>query len=143
MKRINQDTGKPFRSGDKREDGYVFYAYDRRYTNDNGCFREAWLKPENLEKRHQYLRDLWAERRELVNQIKMDSGCVDCGYNEHPAALQFDHVVGDKEFNIGCRISSSWERVQKEIDKCVVRRACCHAVRTWDEEFHKGTKKGA
>ena len=106
MKRINPKTERPFRAGDLREDGLVFIQYDRR-TNAEGYCYENWVTPESYEKRKQYLRDLWAERRKLVNQIKLDSGCVDCGYNEAACALQFDHIAGDKEFNISARISSS------------------------------------
>src|ERR1035438_1249037 len=33
------------------------------------------------------------KNRSALQKIKMASGCVDCGYNLHPAALDFDHLV--------------------------------------------------
>lgn len=30
-------------------------------------------------------------RREHMQAVKMAAGCSDCGYREHPAALEFDH----------------------------------------------------
>ena len=44
MKRTNELTGKPFKSGDVREDGSIFYGYTKR-LNKNGTFVELWLKP--------------------------------------------------------------------------------------------------
>lgn len=26
-----------------------------------------------------------------LDALKLEAGCVDCGYNKHPAALHFDH----------------------------------------------------
>jgi len=62
----------------------------------------------------------------------MEKGCMDCGYNEHPAALEFDHHVdSEKSFNIGEQIGSrSRERLWEEIAKCDVVCANCHAIRT-------------
>ena len=43
-KRINPETGKPFNNGDKREDGYIFFAYQQMIVNKKtGFFREIWL----------------------------------------------------------------------------------------------------
>ena len=56
---------------------------------------------------------------------------MDCGYNLHPAALEFDHVNGVKLFNIGEQIGSySREKLWEEIAKCDVVCANCHAIRT-------------
>jgi hypothetical protein len=72
--------------------------------------------------------------REWVNTYKLEHGCVDCGYKEHFVALEFDHVKGEKSFNV-CN-SKSITQAQKEIEKCDVRCANCHAIRTW-ERFHE------
>ena len=70
-------------------------------------------------------------RRGLLDNLKVGKGCMDCGYNKHPAALHFDHRPGEiKLFNIGCQINGSWERLKTEILKCDVVCATCHAVRT-------------
>ena len=64
--------------------------------------------------------------------IKMAVGCADCGYKEHPVALDFDHRPGtEKLFTVaeGCR--KPWAVVEAEIAKCDVVCANCHRIRTW------------
>ena len=67
-----------------------------------------------------------------VAAYKVAQGCVDCGYVEHSAALEFDHLPGeDKLFNIGEKVGSyKPETIWAEIGKCEVVCANCHAVRT-------------
>jgi hypothetical protein len=70
------------------------------------------------------------KRREMLNQIKMEAGCCDCGYNEHPAALHFDHVLGVKNFNISMDPKRKWQDILEEIAKCEIVCANCHSIRT-------------
>jgi|ERR1035437_1403508 hypothetical protein len=67
-----------------------------------------------------------------VDAIKLDHGCVDCGYNQHPRALQFDHIRGEKVENVSRMVlqALAWERIEAEIAKCEVVCANCHAIRT-------------
>jgi hypothetical protein len=48
MKRINPQTGRVFRRGDTRDDGYVFYSYEKKHIRKNGYFKERWSTPENV-----------------------------------------------------------------------------------------------
>ena len=58
-------------------------------------------------------------------------GCVDCGYNEHPAALDFDHMPGtEKLFNIGQEKHRALDQLLAEIAKCELVCANCHRIRT-------------
>ena len=68
----------------------------------------------------------------LAGMIKIASGCIDCGYAEHAEALQFDHTGRDKKGNVSDLIRSdySWKTIMEEIDKCEIRCANCHAVKT-------------
>jgi len=72
--------------------------------------------------------------RDWLAQYKLDSGCIDCGYNEHACALELDHN-GPKEAAIS-ELRSSKKRIMNEIEKgrCVVRCSNCHAVKTWKEK---------
>lgn len=45
MKRINETTGQPFKRGDVREDGFVFFNYTNQIKS-TGFFMERWLSPE-------------------------------------------------------------------------------------------------
>lgn len=69
-------------------------------------------------------------QRERIDQIKQAAGCTDCGYSSHPAALEFDHVNGDKSSNVSRLIGSTWDRIEAEIAKCEVVCANCHRIRT-------------
>jgi predicted Zn-dependent protease len=68
----------------------------------------------------------------LSQLIKLEQGCIDCGYNEHAVALQFDHVSDDKKMNVSDMIRSdyAWSSIMEEIRKCEVRCANCHSVMT-------------
>ena len=69
-------------------------------------------------------------RRQWMNDYKTERGCVDCGYNTHPAALDFDHVRGTKKFCIGHRVKCSRKKLLPEMAKCDIVCANCHRVRT-------------
>jgi hypothetical protein len=64
--------------------------------------------------------------------IKSEKGCLDCGYNKSPYALQFDHISDNKKANVSNLIRSdySWITIKAEIDKCEIVCANCHAIRT-------------
>lgn len=78
-----------------------------------------------------------AAKWRLSQLIKLHSGCVDCGYNDHAVALQFDHIGDDKKMNVSDMIRSdySWITILQEIGKCEVRCANCHAVMTRDRKL--------
>jgi len=67
--------------------------------------------------------------RAFYNQLKESLECSICGEN-HPATLQFHHRDPQKkDFNLSeaVRQGYSAERIQKEIAKCSVLCANCHA----------------
>lgn len=70
-------------------------------------------------------------------EYKLSHGCTDCGYNQHPAALQLDHE-GKKSIEIG-DARSSIKRLQTEIrdGKCVVRCANCHSIKSYERKVDK------
>ncbi|MBF6374470.1 hypothetical protein [Nocardia farcinica] len=78
-----------------------------------------------------------------LDALKLASGCVDCGYRKHPAALQFDHLdPSTKRTELGWRRDRSKlttrSRLLAYIEHvgryCEVRCANCHAARSYDEE---------
>ena len=65
---------------------------------------------------------------------KVEKGCEICGYNEHPAALHFDHIDPDIKQEAVARMISKKrpaELVWQEIKKCRVLCANCHMVHTY------------
>ena len=76
----------------------------------------------------------YAEKlRTYVADFKAATPCYDCGQSFPFYKLEFDHVWGEKEFNIseaGVSVNS-FPRVKAEIAKCVVVCRNCHAERTF------------
>jgi hypothetical protein len=77
-----------------------------------------------------YQQKYYQEFREALDQYKLEHGCCDCGYNGHPAALDFDHVNGSKakEVSLCGSIASALE----EAKKCEIRCANCHRIKTFE-----------
>lgn len=71
-----------------------------------------------------------AARAAYLREVKLQSGCLDCGYDDDPSRLHFDHRAGTiKEFEPSAGVDRSWERMLAEIAKCDVRCASCHGRR--------------
>lgn len=73
---------------------------------------------------------MYLERRDKVAQVKLSTGCKDCGFRRWSESLQFDHVNGNKIIGVARMTGSSWEKVSAEIAKCEVVCANCHRIRT-------------
>lgn len=70
------------------------------------------------------------DNQEAMLAYLMDKSCVDCGMSDM-RVLEFDHVRGVKNFNIGNAISQqSWSIIEQEIEKCEIVCANCHRIRT-------------
>jgi len=52
--------------------------------------------------------------------------CSICGYNKCIAALDFHHVIGEKEFGIGTKHGLSMKEMKVEADKCILVCSNCH-----------------
>ena len=63
--------------------------------------------------------------------------CVFCGYDKCIQSLELHHFNStEKDFGISDKgYTRSWERVKKEIDKCILICANCH------RELHAGIKQ--
>src|SRR5215467_9540680 len=73
-----------------------------------------------------------------VNDYKVRVGCADCGYNAHPAALDFDHLPGAvKTRDIRSGQNFGWQALMDEIEKCEVVCANCHRIRTVERQARR------
>lgn len=79
-------------------------------------------------------------RRDLINKIKTERGCAVCGYNTHAAALDFNHICGNKLFSISQDPKVAMHKLLAEIDKCEILCANCHRVHTYENK-HWHTKR--
>lgn len=83
------------------------------------------------------------------NEMKLARGCERCGARPgDPSELHWDHIdpstkwsaIGSysKKTTFGAFVRGwSWERIEKELEKCRVLCQPCHMRRTWDQR--KGT----
>lgn len=97
-------------------------AYNAAYHATN--------RAKHLARMSEYGKRRRSERTAWLAKIKTDRGCVDCGYNAHGAALDFDHLSDDKSFSVGHAGFRSDEVILAEIAKCEVVCANCHRIRT-------------
>lgn len=65
--------------------------------------------------------------RDWLEGIKTSTPCADCGVvAEEAFEAHFDHVSGVKHRNVMSMLRSSRQKIQEELDKCVVRCVSCH-----------------
>jgi len=85
----------------------------------------ARAKKKNRERKKTY--------SEYVNKLK-SVPCTDCKICYPPYVMDFDHVKGEKLFNIGDARSRlfSFQGLVEEIEKCEVVCSNCHRIRTYN-----------
>lgn len=117
-------------------------ATDRKYkaTHKHECAERFRAWKQNNPSKVKSIRDRnKAKIRAFLNETKLAAGCMDCGYKSHPAALHFDHVRGKKVRNLANMYSMP--QVLRELEKCEVRCANCHAIRHYFERPHRHKEK--
>jgi 5-methylcytosine-specific restriction endonuclease McrA len=90
----------------------------------------------NPEKRKEVSREANKKIRQNVNEMlrnfKLLNGCAHCGYKEHYAALEFDHikpVKNDREFRRYPETYKSADELMKDSNVQVLC-ANCHGIKT-------------
>lgn len=82
------------------------------------------------------------KNQKLLTDYKRTLYCVDCGFsgNVHPYVLQFDHLK-EKEFDVsvGANRGKSFSTIMREVEKCEVVCANCHAIRTRQRFLSSGS----
>ena len=104
--------------------------------------RQAAHYQNNKQQYADKFKEYYRTRVDALNKIKLEAGCATCGYNAHPAALEFNHIdPSQKTANVADKITSwSWERVLEEVDKCEVLCSNCHHIHSYETHY---TKLGA
>lgn len=95
---------------------------------------EKPLKVNPKEKKVKIKRDISSEKAKDLVLSRKKCGCSICGYSKCMAALEFHHVnPSEKSFAISKAHSGySLEEILKELEKCILVCANCHA------EIHAG-----
>ena len=91
------------------------------------------------------------KKYEFAYKYKLEKGCAICGYNEHPAALQFDHInpedkheklkAGGKWSSKRSLTSLGWKDMIAEMEKCRILCANCHAIHSVKQKAYLIFKK--
>jgi|ERR1035437_867418 hypothetical protein len=128
----------PQKAGDRAE-------YNKTYYQDNAdriSARKKAYYQKNKQARTAHSAQRHAACYSRFAALKLATGCIDCGYKEHPAALEYDHLPGTIKTNmVGDLIHGSWERLLEEVVKCELVCANCHRVRTANRHQNKAAKQ--
>lgn len=90
--------------------------------------KELLADSEYRESRRVWQRNRRNKKKEQLRDIKSRKGCKDCGIKDW-RVLDFDHL-GNKAFGIADRPDLSWKVILAEVEKCEVRCANCHRIKT-------------
>lgn len=91
---------------------------------------QDWAR-RNPEKLRAQRKRLYERRAAIVREAK-SVPCTDCGGTFPYYVMQFDHVYGEKSFQIGGNVGvKSIDALIEEIIKCEPVCANCHCIRTW------------
>lgn len=86
--------------------------------------------------KEQYRARNLVKRRQIkdrILEIKSETSCVDCGimYPGEPWLMEFDHVRGEKKYNISqIHLRGSWRILEEELEKCDLLCVICHRRRS-------------
>lgn len=108
----------------KDKNKYKSEAYQEYMRN----YQRSWHQ-RNKAQRLAHALERKKQIRTFYNQLKENLECARCGEN-HPATLQFHHRDPQKkEFNLSAAVRDGYgvERIKREIAKCTVLCANCHA----------------
>lgn len=123
-----QRTGEEFQ---KRRIRGACPHNDSNCTGNHKSGSKVEMCPSAYANKSELQRGYTSNRTKRIQALKLERGCIDCGYSAHSEALDFDHRPGvEKLFTIGESVTRSWETVLAEIAKCDVRCANCHRIIT-------------
>lgn len=106
-------------------------AYARKVGRPVNGWQRRHASAEERTRFHNRKNRAW--RMAAVGEIKLRTGCVDCGYRRCVQALEFDHLPSaEKSFSVSNAVvqNTPWKLVLAEIAKCEVVCANCHRERT-------------
>lgn len=126
IKKQNSD----FNKSTKNSDGLHAYCRDchKQHYKDNADRHKTRVAIRNKRITKELQNIMWEY---------LQHGCVDCG-EKNIVVLDFDHVTGEKISSVTelMRRKVSEKVIKNEIDKCEVRCANCHRIKT--EERNPG-----
>ena len=109
----------------------TFNSYCKSCQRDFSRAHYLANKEKHNKRRYINQRRYLLRNRLFIREYLLGHPCVDCGEAD-PVVLEFDHVAGEKEWEICHMVRCSYPlaRIQAELLKCVVRCANCHRRKT-------------
>lgn len=120
----------------RKEHRQEIRAYHRK------MYREGNVHYKKYRPRSEAYKAKVAATYKAVCDYKLEKGCIDCGYNKHPEALDFDHLPQyEKKHGISAlaRSNTAPETLWAEIAKCEVRCTNCHRIKTYERRLQEKT----
>ncbi len=79
-----------------------------------------------------------------VDNYKVNKGCSRCGFNEHPVALEFNHIDPSKKSKSVSQLVKKgvMKNINNEIEKCQVLCSNCHRIHTYANKHHMNLSEG-
>jgi len=127
----SKELGLKKERGMIRGDGYIFTHYYARLSKGNFRVYENWMSKETLLKRNKWKasdKKRTHERfKKFLRRVKKKMSCKICGYNKSNYAKHFHHLDKTNKREVSSMNQHSLKEVKKEIRKCVLVCANCHA----------------
>ena len=96
-------------------------------------YQDSWNLCKDCLRR--YRKALRRAKADVIQEYK-ERPCMDCGISYPYYVMDFDHVRGEKRFNVSSSYTSySWADIIDEIAKCDVVCSNCHRIRTAKQEI--------
>ena len=113
-----------FHKNVREKDGFQSYCKPCK----NGYYKKYYEKDSTRYKQNNKRTKMRV--REYVLKQK-NNPCVDCGIKYPFYVMHFDHLDASTKSSDVSRLDTQFNRVVKEIAKCELVCANCHAIRTW------------
>ena len=128
MKRLNPETGNPFRRGDIGEDGKLFHGYNKTFIRKDGYFSEMWMSTDRFDEYTHGSRSKRVYNSDVssVVQSKVRTNPITdkpyqigdvCELGES-CVVKIDHELIDHEgyaFIVFAPIEQSWSIIDKKL----------------------------
>lgn len=112
-------------------------AKDGKHRWCKSCCREySQVNQERANERRRERGWEWPAKREnglRVTELKETTPCKDCGGLFPACVMDFDHIRGEKKYNVGMMVAHghAWESILEEINKCELVCSNCHRIRSF------------
>lgn len=102
----------------------------RKSIADTAEYHRRWYHA-NKDKRRETIKEYQERTKQVLRELKDMKPCTDCAIPYAWYIMQWDHTSTDKLFNISSGRRKGINTVLKEIQKCELVCANCHAERTY------------